>query len=253
MALTILNSANSFIRFDEVPPAEHCIWGSTDYCLPVFADADVNFQFVINGTIAEIESLCLQDAGEVEVSLIEDCNEAPILVFTDKPQRFKISQTQVLYNWEHGLPNFTSVVAINQCFKVQVIIQDSAYGYVGEYKFCSNCFERIFEECFTSVIEYGNEEDAFGFKYCSGGELEEDTAIDCSPTIVQFIGVATLDIPYTAFLQAKYGDFPTVQAWIYDGSGQLINMGITIAFDAYPPTMIHLDFGGISTGVAIIR
>jgi hypothetical protein len=44
-----------------------------------------------------------------------------------------------------------------------------------------------------------------------------------------------------------------VQAWVYDGMGQLVNMGITIAFDTYPTTVINLDFGGVSTGIVIIR
>jgi hypothetical protein len=143
------------------------------------------------------------------------------------------------------LPNFTSVIAVNECFKIQVTISGT--------EFCSNCFERIPSDCFTSVIEYGNDEDAFGFKYCYSGNLEDDTVISCEPTIVNFISVPTLIIPYTASLQASYGAFPTVQAWVYDGMGQLVNMGITIAFDTYPPTLINLDFGGISTGIVIIR
>lgn len=104
-------------------------------------------------------------------------------------------------------------------------------------------------------MEYGNDEDAFGFKYCNGGDLPGETTptLDCSPTIVTFVSVATLAIPYTALLQAKYGDFPTVQVWIYDGTGQLLNMGITAAFDTYPPTMINLDMGGISSGIVVIR
>jgi hypothetical protein len=50
-----------------------------------------------------------------------------------------------------------------------------------------------------------------------------------------------------------YGDFPTVQVWIYDGTGQLLNMAITAAFDTYPPTMINLDFGGVASGIVVIR
>jgi hypothetical protein len=70
---------------------------------------------------------------------------------------------------------------------------------------------------------------------------------------VTFVSVATLSIPYTALLSDKYGEFPTVQVWIYDGTGQLINMGITAAFDTYPPNMINLDFGGPASGIVVIR
>ncbi len=254
MGLNLINSTHSFVRFNDPDPEPNCIWGTVDYCLPVYDQEDVYFQFVIEGTVDEIDSLCTQDNSGVEVSLVNDCDGADLLTFTEKPQRFRLSDTQILYNWSHGLPNFTSVISVNECFRIKVVVTE-VYVYSEANTFCSNCFERIGEDCFTSVIEYGNEEDGFGFKYCYGGDLESDpaAAIDCDPTIVQFINVATLSIPYTAGLKASYGNFPTVQAWVYDGSGQLVNMGITVAFDTYPPTMINLDFGGPGTGIVIIR
>jgi len=256
MALTIISPANSFIRFNETAADPLCIWGTVDYCLPVYADEDVYFQFVIEGTEDEIDSLCTQTGDEITVELVTECNTTPLLTFSEKPERFRLSTTQVLYNWAHGLPGFSAVVAVAQCFKIQVTATASPYGYLeSDIVVCSNCFERIASDCFTSVIEYGNDEDAFGFKYCAGGNIPGETpsTLDCSPTIVTFVGVPTLAIPYTALLQAKYGVFPTVQVWIYDGTGQLINMGITAAFDTYPPTMINLDFGGAASGIVVIR
>lgn len=255
MALTIINSTHSFIRFNETAPEPHCIWGDVDFCLPVFDQEDIYFQFVIQGDAGEIDSLCTQDASEIVVALVNECDGDVLLTFSEKPQRYRLSDTQVLYNWSHGLPNFSSVISVNSCFRIQITVTE-VYGYSSANVFCSNCFERIAEECFTSVIEYGNDEDAFGFKYCYGGDIEGDPSAprtDCDPTIVQFIGVPTLSIPYTAGLQSKYGVYPTVQAWVYDGSGQLVNMGITITFDTYPPTLINLDFGGVATGIVIIR
>ena len=245
MAITIISPANSFIRFNEPDPEADCIWGDIAYCLPVYQSSDIAFQFIIQGTESEIDALCDQDASEVALSIINECDDAPLLTFSEKPDRFRLSLTQMLYNWEHGLPNFTSVISLAECFKIQVAF--------GATEFCSNCFERIADECYTSVVEYGNDEDAFGFKYCYAGSMDDSTTISCDPTIVNFINVATLAIPYTASLQAMYGTFPTVQVWIYDGSGQLVNMGITVAFDTYPPTMINLDFGGPATGIVVIR
>lgn len=258
MALTIINPTHSFVRFNEETPDPLCIWGNIVFCLPVFEQSDWSFQFVIEGTESEIDSLCTQTGDEISVSLVNTCEGTPILEFTEKPDRFRLSTTQVLYNWEHGFPNFTSAVSIGECFKVQLIINSTPYGYPEELEtFCSNCFERIGDDCFTSVLEYSNDEDGLGFKYCHGGNLEgseeSGSSADCSPTITTFVGVATLLIPYTALLMSKYGNFPTVQVWIYDGSGQLINMGITASFDAYPPTMISLDFGGVANGIVVIR
>lgn len=254
--LNIISPVNSFIRFNEAAADPLCIWGDVNFCLPVYEDEDIYFQFVIEGTEGEIDSLCTQTGDEITVALVSECNTTPLLTFSEKPERLRLSTTQVLYNWAHGLPGFTSVIDVAQCFKIQVTVQATPYGYPTETDvYCSNCFERIASSCFTSVIEYGNDEDAFGFKYCHGGNLpgETPTEIDCSPTIVTFVSVATLAIPYTALLQAKYGVFPTVQVWIYDGTGQLLNMGITAAFDTYPPTMINLDFGGSASGIVVIR
>lgn len=251
MALTIISPENSFIRFNESAAAPLCIWGSINFCLPVYEAEDIYFQFVVEGTEAEIDSLCTQSGDEAEVSLVAECDTEPILIFSEKPERFRLSLTQVLYNWSHGLPGFTSVVAVGSCFKIQVDIT-TLYD---TQTWCSNCFERIASDCFTSVVEYGNDEDAFGFKYCLGGDIPGggSSEIDCSPTVVTFVSVPTLTIPYTALLQDKYGPMPTVQVWIYDGSGQLINMGITAGFDTYPPTVINLDFGGNASGIVVIR
>jgi len=244
MAINLINSINSFIRFSEEQQPPYCIWGYIFYNLPVYEQSDIAFQFIIEGTSSEIDAICTPDASEVTVSLVSDCDGPDLIVFPNKPQRFRLSETQMLYNWSHGLPNFTSVVGANECFSIKILIDG--------VKFCSNYLERIIDNCFTSVVEYGNNGDAFGFKYCNSGSVDELPTI-CEPTTISFINVPTVTIPYTASLRSKYGDFPTVQAWVYDDSGQLVNMGITIAFDTYPPTLINLDFGGNSTGIIIIR
>lgn len=258
MALSIISPVNSFVRFGETAAPPLCLWGNVNFCLPVYAVDDWYFQWVIEGTELEIDSLCTQTGDEIEVALVNECGGASILTFAEKPERFRLSTTQVLYNWQEGFPNFTSVVSVGECFRVQLTFTATPYGYPEEVEtFCSSCFERIGDDCYTSVVEYGNDEDGFGFKYCNGGDLEgegeDGSSLDCNPTIVTFVNEATLAIPYTAFLASKYGVIPTVQVWIYDGTGQLINMGITAGFDGYPPTMINLDFGGNASGIAVIR
>lgn len=256
MAITIISPSNSYVQFGIAEAAPLCIWGDINFCLPIYEDNDTNFQFVVEGTEYDIDSLCTQTGDELEVSLVSECNTTPLVTFSDKPQRFRLSSTQILYNWDNGLPAFTNYVSIGECFKIQLTITATPYGYPEDTDVvCSNCFERIGSDCFTSIIEYGNEDDAFGFKYCNGGDIQTVTPDEttCEPTIATFVGVATLVIPYTTLLINKYGVFPTVQVWIYDGSGQLLNMGITAAFDTYPPTMINFDFGGIASGIIIIR
>lgn len=257
MAVTIISPTNSFVRFNETEPDPLCIWGDVNFCLPVYDQEDVYFQFVIQGTELEIDSLCTQTGDEVTVELVSECGGSPLITFSEKPDRFRLSETQVLYNWQHGFPAFTGAIAVGQCFKIQLTFDVNPYGYPSDIEvFCSNCFERIGDDCYTSVVEFGNDEDAFGYKYCYGGGMpgsDVPAEQDCEPTITTFASVATLTIPYTAYLQSKYGDFPTVQVWIYDGTGQLINMGITAGFDAYPPTVISFDFGGPASGIVVMR
>lgn len=250
MAISIVNFPNSFVRFSEDPgPDNVCGWDDLQFNLPVYAQDDVSFQVVVQAsTEAEADELCQPDASEVEVSLVDDCNTAPGLIdFAEKPTRFRLSPTQLLYNWQNGFPGWPGPIVENQCFQVRLLLNG--------LPFCSNNFERILDPCFTSVLEFGNEEDAFGFKYCYGGAIPggstEDT--DCEPTIIQFINQSTLVIPYTALLESKYGQVPTIQTWIYDSNNELTNMGIQAKFDAFPPTQLLFDFGGPATGIIVIR
>lgn len=255
MAISIISPTNSFVRFGEAAADALCLWGNINFCLPIYAEDDWYFQWVVEGTESEIDSLCTQTGDEITVSLVSDCLAEPLITFAEKPERIRLSTTQALYNWRSSFTGFAGVVAVGECFKVQVTIAATPYGYPAEeLTSCSNCFERIASDCFTSVVEFGNDEDAFGYKYCYGGNLPgTGGAENCDPTVVTFVGVATLDIPYTAQLQDQYGPLPTVQVWIYDGTGQLLNMGITAAFDTYPPSMISLDFGGVASGIVVIR
>lgn len=102
--------------------------------------------------------------------------------------------------------------------------------------------------CIEFEVKNGN-----GDKNTIGCPCLEDIEGCCSPTIVEFEDVATLDIPYTSQMQLKYGDVPTVQTWIYDGLGRLVFMGIFTSFDGVPPTTISLNFGGVATGVVVIK
>lgn len=245
--MSIVSPSKSFIQFGASTPDLHCIFGAIeDICLPVYDAEDVYFQFVLQAeTSDEADDLC-GVYNTIQVGLVADCEDADFLLeFNEQPERFRISPLQVLYNWSHGLPSFVGAIDINECFHIR--IQNGVDSY------CSNCLQRIGDDCFTSVIEYGNDENAFGFNYCNSGSIgDSDDPVNCSPTEITFIDKATLTIPYTAALRTMYGDYPNVQAWVYI-DGVLQNPGIQITMDGVPPSSIDLDFGGVSTGVVIIR
>lgn len=247
MAVTIITPTNSFVRFDNEPPETHCVHGAFGDCLPVYAESDVAFQFVVQAdTPEEANALCSVYSSGIAMGLVSDCDQEDFdVLFEEEPERYRISSNQVLFNWSHGLPGMLGFYDDGDCFHIRISIGDSNY--------CSNCFIKIPEDCFTSVVEFGNDENFAGYNYCNAGEATVDGTLVCEPTIIEFINKETLNVPYTTFLQNQYGTVPTVQTWIYDGSGDLVNMGITATFDAMPPTMISFDFGGMASGVIVIR
>lgn len=247
MPYNIISPANSFVQFGESDTIESCNYEDFGLCLPVFQDDDIAFQFVIQGgTEAETDALCDLSAESVVVGISDQCSGDMLIEFAQKPERYRLSPTQVLYNWSHGLPNFATVIRVGGCFYARATILEA-------YNFCSNCLQRIGDDCHTSVIEYGNEEDFAGFTYSNSAPVaSDDEGAVCDPTFVTFSNQATLNIPYTASLQDKYGQLPTVRAWLYNENGVLQNMNIQTAFDTFPPTLIMLDFGGPASGVVKI-
>jgi hypothetical protein len=249
MAYSIQSPAQSFVQFSETGIIDHCIFDNLRFCLPVFQPDDVAFQFIVVGTESEIDALCGVYGSPIAIGIVSACDDEDFLLeftanpYNDVPDLFRISDTQMLVNWEHGVPGFTSVVDFNECFKIRI--------QIGLVQFCSNCFERTSDNCFTSVIEYGCDENCYGFNYCGSGTTDAGE-LSCEPTIIQFTNESTLAIPYTQSLRDSYGEVPTVQVWISDGTN-LVNMGITATFDAYPPTVLGFDFGGNATGIVVIR
>lgn len=243
MALRILSPSNSFVQFDTVESIESCEFPDINLCLPAYEDDDVNFQFVIVAdTIEEADELCSLTNAGFSMGIVKGCSDGLLLTFADHPERYRISDFQVLYNWSNGLTGFSTVIAVGGCFHIKAII--------GVQSFCSNCFQRISDPCHTSVIEYGNDDNAFGFNYCNSSAIDSGgVTVDCDPTFISFTNQSTLAVPYTASMIAKYGNVPTIKVWIYDTDGTLVNMSVRQALDTYPPTQILIDFGGLATGI----
>lgn len=246
MGLTILTPAAAFVRFDGENTINHCIHGTFTQCLPVFLESDIAFQFVIQAdTVEEADALCSPYNSGLQIGIVRSClDEGFAVEFDELPDRYRISDLQVLYNWEHGLPGMIGEIEIGECFYIRVI--------VGETTGCSNCFQRIPDDCFTSVVEYGNNENFAGFNYCNGDGIDTPSGEACEPQLVEFTNQSSISIPYTTSMQEKYGTVPTVQVWI-NVDGVLTNVGVVATFDAMPPNFINVDFGGPASGILVIR
>lgn len=244
--MNLVAPKQSFIQFDETGVIQHCLWDNLAMCLPVINDDDIAFQAFIQGTEEELDTICGPYGIPVRVGIVSACDDADFLIeFSEQPEIFRLGAGQLLMNWSHGLPGFAGQIDLQECFRIRV--------QIGATQWCSNCLERVSDDCFTSVIEYGCDDNCFGFNYCNSGEIVsgEDT-ITCEPTIIQFVNQSSITIPYTTSLRDKYGDAPQVQVWISDGTN-LVNMGIEVTFDAFPVNTISADFGGPATGILVIR
>jgi len=249
MPYSISTSIFSFVQFDETDTLLDCEITPKQMCLPAYDQDDAWFQFkIVADTDDESDLLCPVSGPEpITLGIVENCGDGYLLQFAEKPTRYRIDSKTILYVWQQGLPNFESVIKVGECFRIMVSMPN-----INAQTWCSNCFQRIFDSCHTSVIEYSNEENAFDFNYCAGGDTN-NTDADCSPTIIEFTNQATMSIPWTAFLQAKYGNTPNVQVWIRDTNGELVAAGLRVALDTYPPTELRFDFGGVSSGVIKIK
>lgn len=240
MAYSIISPANSFIQFDESSDVTSCNFADINLCLPVYEAEDVYFQIIVQGdTIEEADALCDLTNSLVSFGITKDCAGFD-LEFVENPDRYRISDRQVLYNWSNGLTGFSTVIGVGECFMIRVAI--------GEVSFCSNCLQRIGATCHTTVIEYSNDDNFGGFNYCNSEGVDSSTTEDCDPTFISFTDQSTLTIPYTASMLAKYGNAPTIKVWIYEGT-ELVNMSVRQAFDTYPPNNLLFDFGGPASGI----
>src|SRR5690349_2478877 len=98
---TLITPPASFIQFSPLN-FEHCVFGTVKRTLPIYADDDVAFQFVARGTSEEADALASLSSDPVTISLVSNAVELfyPTLIeFSDVPERFRISDTDVLYNW----------------------------------------------------------------------------------------------------------------------------------------------------------
>jgi hypothetical protein len=249
MAYSITSPPQSFVQFSETGTYTHCVFGDYTFAMPVYEYTDVAFQFYLTGTEIEIDALCGPYGTDIRFGIVSACDDADFLTeftgnpYNDVPEIFRLSETQLLVNWAHGLPGFDSVISLEECFFIRV--------QIGATTFCSNVHKRITDNCFTSVIDYTNDENFAGFNYCSSGAIDTEEAT-CEPTVIQFTNVSTLTVPYTQSLRDMYGDAPYVKAYISDGTN-LVDMGITVTFDSYPVNTINADFGGPASGILIIK
>ncbi|MEO9145097.1 MAG: hypothetical protein ABI237_06020 [Ginsengibacter sp.] len=122
----------SFIQFGS--SADACCQGINDVTLPVFAGTDLQFQVVSDSSISSVD--VVNENGDV------------------------ISTNSGFTSLGNNIYAFTGTIditglACEQCFQLKISTA------------LSNIFKKVCDDCYTSLLEYYNDEDYAGFLYCN--------------------------------------------------------------------------------------
>lgn len=174
-AFNIVSPQFSFVNFNAVPAVEKCCMGDDDVCLPVINDNDIAFQFSIEtDSIADADTVFATDLSQIQLILL-DVSGVVIHNFTvtDSLQfeKYRTGTNQVTYLWRNPLNGLTSgatpLIQNDICFSFQISATVIFSGTSVNQTATSNCFIRKSGDCFTSVLEYYNDDDYADFEYCN--------------------------------------------------------------------------------------
>jgi hypothetical protein len=158
MANSITDARNSFITFnDELFLTQRECAIVKPFCLPVFEASDITFQFTLNST-----------------SSFSEINSRIRIRTKSLDGTFSFVTGYTKYTYEVATNNYLIVIKLSnstlldaynvgECFQI-----DFALSFDGEIYFnqtANQCFQRIADTCFTSVVDFNNNENAFGFIY----------------------------------------------------------------------------------------
>jgi hypothetical protein len=153
--ITEIDCENSFITFNEViylTQRECAI--VRPFCLPVFDASDISFQIKIDTDIEDFTTqtpIVEVQVGETKYNVTEATVNIELIADT-------IYSVSYVFEGSNLLDN----VDIGECFNIVISFE------VDEVRYTSTsitCLQRVADTCFTSKLEYSNNENAFGFIY----------------------------------------------------------------------------------------
>jgi hypothetical protein len=150
---TLKNPALSFLQFGVAETANDCI-DEPKPCLPVMLETDLKFQLVVEFTDAS-EAAAFVD----QVTAMRVYNSAFDELGAGIFKKFYYSSTKVLLYWDEPIDFETLEIGCDSCFYLGLTINDGEVLY-------SNRLCRICDGCYSTVIEYSCDEDAYDFLYC---------------------------------------------------------------------------------------
>lgn len=166
--------------------------GPVDFCLPVLDAFDIiNFKLFTNDNPApDINNRCEFPKTLYGYRMVKDCHlPVPSGTSLTYPAGVTQFQTNLVEDgvWAVNPPGFSEVdnkfvdgLACDECFYIQIIKTvtgcnedfpefGTPFTYTSTIAGCLGCFKKICDPCHTTLLEYYNNENAFGFYYKTTG------------------------------------------------------------------------------------
>lgn len=174
--MEIISPKYSFVKFNSPEAFNNCCTGEQNFCIPVINEDDTYFQFAIRGdTLDEGNTIFAVDVANIELILLRGtANDDSTIVantirnwtITDALtfEKYRTATNEVTYQWRDIFKDIATLLNCDECFQLAIkatITEDNIL------KGISNCFVRKCSDCFTSVLEYFNDDDYAEFRYCN--------------------------------------------------------------------------------------
>lgn len=163
--MTIVSPKYSFVQFDNPAPSS-CCESDSNFCIPVINEDDTYFQIIATGADAREAEYIYHLNNYIQLELLNTSGTVLRNWTLDDTLSFipfRTGLTQVTFLWKNNFKDLSTYVACDQCFKIRVKAEIFGETILAE----SNCFIRKCKTCYTSRLDYYNEEDYADFKYCN--------------------------------------------------------------------------------------
>lgn len=164
----------------QLPTDVNCLYDE-QVCIPVFAAEDLAFQFLVDVNNAALWETDYGMKFEYFIKVSTSCTpgqydySAPIMY--DLTWKFPTSTLGVGMSSVNTAFRFGDL-PVNTCLYLSLVKRtwDSGTGQ-GDYheriELCSKCFKVITDPCYTTLLQYRNNENAFGFIYAASPDIPE--------------------------------------------------------------------------------
>ena len=164
MAIVLTAPRYSFVQIDE-QTSEPCSWYG-DTCLPVYNLNDLEFQLFATVTGSDkglFFALQINGFITTDCSILDNSHANYTAIWT-KVTTGAYSNPDIWHGkFVYASNNGFSSLSDQECFYISFIVAPHTES---GFHVCSyTCFKKIVDDCFTSVLGYRNNEDAFYFDY----------------------------------------------------------------------------------------